>query len=156
MFLNIINKNGIARSLYTWDNFIRKYEYQNEFTFVPLILFDEKQNVILLFNRKKWLFIHYFFIRTSKCERGTSLHAVQQKWQPDSDVLFCSYYFKNSSFRHFSLMFCGTANLVLFLACSFFCCWQNQGFCSYKIVLFKKRVMYKMLVAPWQLAYLPA
>ena len=30
-----------------------------------------------------------------KSESRTSLHAVQYKWQPDSVLMFCSYYFGN-------------------------------------------------------------
>ena len=37
-------------------------------------------------------------------------------------------------------MFCRTVSLALFLACSEFF-YQNQGFCSYKIVLIKKSVI---------------
>ena len=46
--------------------------------------------------------------------------------------------------RHFVLIFCRTASLGLFLACSqfFFC--QNKGFCSYKIALIKKSVRHAM------------
>ena len=53
-----------------------------------------------------------------KCESGTTLHAAQYKWQPGSVLMFCPYYFRNSSRRHFVLMFCGTASLALFMACS--------------------------------------
>ena len=52
------------------------------------------------------------------CESRTSLHVVQYKWQPSSPVIFVSYYFKNGWPRQFFLMLCGTASLVLFLACS--------------------------------------
>ena len=66
-----------------------------------------------------------------KFESRTSLHAG---FVPK----FCSYYFKNGCLRHFVIMFCGTANLALFLPCcsEIFC--QNQGFCFYKIVLKKE------------------
>ena len=43
-------------------------------------------------------------------------------------------YMKTVCPRHFVLMFCGTASLALFVACSYIFC-QNQGFCSYKVVL---------------------
>ena len=53
-----------------------------------------------------------------KCERRASTYAVQYMSQPGSVLMFCSYYFKNGSPRHFVLMFCGTASLAFFLACS--------------------------------------
>ena len=55
-----------------------------------------------------------------KCESRFSLHAVQCKWQRGSVLMICSYYFKNGYPRHFVPMFCGTAILTLFLACSWF------------------------------------
>ena len=53
-----------------------------------------------------------------KWESRTSLYAVKYKWQPGSALMFCPYYFRNGKPRHFVLMFCGTASLALFLACS--------------------------------------
>ena len=49
-----------------------------------------------------------------KCETRTSLYAVQYKRQPGSVLMFC-HYFRNGLPRNFVLMFCGTANLTLFL-----------------------------------------
>ena len=66
-----------------------------------------------------------------KCESRTSLHAVQYKWQPGSVLIFC---YKKAPLDTFFLMFCGTA---LWLVLNFF--FQNQGFCSYKIVLIEKK-----------------
>ena len=51
--------------------------------------------------------------------------------------MFCPYYLRNGQPRHSFLMFCGTASLALYLACSYIF-YQNQGFCSYKIALIKK------------------
>ena len=53
-----------------------------------------------------------------KCEGRTILHAVKYRRQPGSALMFCFYHFKNGEPRHFVLMFCGTARLALFLACS--------------------------------------
>ena len=76
---------------------------------------------------------------TLKCESRTNLHAVQYKWQAGSGLMPCPCYFRNGYPRHFVLMFCGAESLVFFLAyLNFFN--QNQGFCSYKIVLIKQRV----------------
>ena len=66
--------------------------------------------------------------------------------QTGSVLMFCSYYFKNGCPKHFVLIFCRAVSLALFL---FFWGGQNQGFCSYKIVLIKNReksvaVMYKL------------
>ena len=30
-----------------------------------------------------------------KCDRRTSLHAIQNKWQQGYVLMFCPYYFKN-------------------------------------------------------------
>ena len=51
-------------------------------------------------------------------------------------------------------MFCGTANLILFLACSSFFC-QNQRFCSYKIVLIKKERFNTLELKPILLSLVP-
>ena len=56
--------------------------------------------------------------------------------QTGSVLMFCSYYFKNGYPKHFVLIFCRAVSLALFL---FFWGGQNQGFCSYKIVLIKNR-----------------
>ena len=69
-----------------------------------------------------------------KCDSRTSLDAVLYKWQSGPVLMFYSYYYKKGLPRHFVLIFCRTAGLVLALACSLIFC-QNQGFCSYKIVL---------------------
>ena len=60
-------------------------------------------------------------------------------------ITYASKFVLMSCPGHFVLMFCGTANPALLLACFYFFC-QNQGFFfSYKIVLIKKRlyIMYK-------------
>ena len=39
-----------------------------------------------------------------KCEsgNGANLYAVQYKWQSGSVLMFCPYYFRNGSPRHFA------------------------------------------------------
>ena len=56
-------------------------------------------------------------------------------------LMFCSYYFKDSQPRHFVQY---KSNFVLSLFISFFC--QNHSFCSYRIVLMKKRVYLPSIV----------
>ena len=85
-----------------------------------------------------------------KWENRTNLHAVQYKWHPGSVLMFCPYYFRNGKFRHLVLIFCGTASLDLYLACSQIFC-QNQGFCSYKIALIKKRNVNMFWTYSWSL-----
>ena len=53
-----------------------------------------------------------------KCESRTSLHAVQNKRQPGSVLMFGSYYFKNGYLSRLAIKFCVAASLALFLACS--------------------------------------
>ena len=84
-----------------------------------------------------------------KCESRTSLHAVQYKWQACSVLMFRFYYFKYGYPRRFVHMSPGTASLTLFLACSQIFC-QNQGFCSYKIVLIKKKSLAQHDVFSWR------
>ena len=60
-----------------------------------------------------------------KCESSTSLHAVQYRWQPNSDLMFCSYHFKKPGFV-FSLF-------LIFFA-------KIKPFVLIKSFLYKKRV----------------
>ena len=78
-----------------------------------------------------------------KCESGTSLLEVQCKWQPGSVFIICSYYvliiLRMVSLGTLFLYYVGLqAWLCSYFVLNFFL--QNQGFCSYKIVLIKKRV----------------
>ena len=102
-------------------------------------MYSKQTNLKVVYSwNNMWLCGHSKTLASLKWESGTSLHAVQNKWQPSSIMMFCSYYFKNDQPRHFVLMFCAAASLVLFLGCSWCFC-QNQGFCSYKIVLIKRK-----------------
>ena len=69
------------------------------------------------------------------------MHAVQYKGQPGSVLMFCSYYFKKDSLD--TLPFCSAClTFVLSFVLNSFC--QNQGFCSDKIALIKKKCIYIM------------
>ena len=69
-----------------------------------------------------------------KCGSRTSLHAVQYKCQAGSVLMFCPYYFRNDYPRRFVLQD-SKPGFILSLFLFFY---QNQDFCSYKIVLIKK------------------
>ena len=60
-------------------------------------------------------------------------------------ITYASKFILMSCPRHFVLMFCGTANLALLLACFYFFLPKSRLFFTYKIVLIKKRlyIMYK-------------
>ena len=79
-------------------------------------MYSEQANLKGVYScTKVWLLKNLVML---KCESRTSLHAVQYKSQPRSVLMFCPYYYRNGKPRHFVFMFCGTASLALFLACS--------------------------------------
>ena len=74
-----------------------------------------------------------------KCQSRTSLHAVQNKWQPGSVLMFLDLIILRMTSLD-TLFLLSVGQQALFLACSYF--FWNQGFCSYKMVLIKKSICY--------------